>query len=66
MGRQFRHDLTKIDYTNEDRLRSTLKKVFPELDAEGLQRRFEFEIQYIGWTKIPNEDGIGIWTAPTL
>ena len=65
MGRSFTHNLAKIDYSSEESLRRTLKKVFPELDKEGLERRYVFESKFIGWTKVKDEKtGVGVWQPP--
>lgn len=65
MGRNFTHNLSKIDYSSEESLKRTLKKVFPELDKEGLDRRFQIEKEYIGYSFTVDElTGAKIWKSP--
>jgi len=64
-GRNFTHDLSKLDYSSKEMLKITLKKVFPELDKVGIERRYEFESKYIGWVKVEDEKtGVGVWQPP--
>jgi len=66
MGKSWTHNLAKIDYTNEDSLRKTLKRVFPNLDNDQLENRFKFESKYIGWKKEEDDMGIMVWHPPMI
>lgn len=66
MGRNWKHDLSKIDYTDSESLKRSLKKVFPELNQEGLKQRYDIEKQYIGWEKKENSMGVKVWCAPGM
>ena len=63
--RSYTHNLKKLDYSTKDKLLSTIARVFPELDKEGRERRFEHEKQYIGYTKSIDEiTGATLWNKP--